>query len=348
MIRVLVVDDSAFVRKVLSEELSRQSDIEVVGDALDPYVARDKILRLKPDVVTLDLEMPRMDGLTFLAKLMKFHPLPVVVVSSVAPENSANALKALSLGAVEVVSKPGSALSTAEIGSLLARAVRTAASARVRRSLPAPVAPPSAAPMPTPSRHSRHVICVGASTGGTQAIEVLVRSLPANVPGLAVVQHMPPIFTAEFARRLDKLAAIRVKEASDGDPILVGQMLIAPGGYQMSLEKNGLQYRVRVSKGQPVHHQLPAVDPLFESAARCAGSDALGVLLTGMGADGAEGLLAMRRRGAFTLVQDEASSVIWGMPGEAVKLGAACAIEPLDHMSRAIQSALQMRADAAA
>ena len=338
MIRVLVVDDSALVRKILSQELEKFGDIEVVGGAVDPYVARDKIFRLKPDVITLDLEMPRMDGLTFLARLMKYFPIPVVVVSSVAAENSGNALRALSLGAVEVIQKPGTAMSTPDIARELVRAIRTAHGARVHRQEDvADAVAEAAGPLAT----THKVLALGASTGGTQAIERLIQALPAELPGMVVVQHMPAQFTATFAQRLDTLGRLRVKEAADRDQVLPGRVLIAPGGYHLVLERSGAFYSVRVTGGEPQHHQKPAVDVLFESVAHHAGPNAVGVLLTGMGADGAKGLLSMRGQGAWTLAQDEASSVVWGMPGEAVKMGAACEVVPLGAMARAMVNALE-------
>jgi two-component system chemotaxis response regulator CheB len=346
VIRVLVIDDSALVRKMLTDELGKFDDIQVVGGAVDPYVARDKILALKPDVLTLDLEMPRMDGLTFLAKLMKHHPLPVIVVSSVAPENSRNTVKALALGAFEVIQKPGSALSTPDIARQLVRSIRAAASAKIQPlALPSAGAPP---PAPTPIRGSdspltttHKVVALGASTGGTQAIEALIRVLPADFPGMVVVQHMPAQFTEAFAQRLDTLGALRVLEAREGDQVLPGRVLIAPGGIHMELSRSGAFYSTHLLRGEPVHHQIPAVDILFDSVARQAGGNAIGVLLTGMGADGARGLLTMREAGAWTLAQDEASSVVWGMPGEAVRMGAACEMASLQDMPRAMAAALR-------
>ncbi len=336
MIKVLVVDDSALVRKLLTEELSRYSDIEVVGGAIDPYVARDKIVRLKPDVITLDLEMPRMDGLSFLSKLMKFYPLPVVVVSSLTPRNSQNAIKALELGAVEVICKPGSSLSAPDISQSLVGAIRTASRAKVaKRALVETVEKEStqAWGYRIPLKTTHKVIAIGASTGGTIAIENILTKMPLNIPGIAVVQHMPEYFTASFANRLNTICKIEVREAKDGDAVVQGLALIAPGGKHMLLERSGAFYNVRIKGGPMVHHQRPSVDVLFHSVAKQAGANAMGVLLTGMGADGAEGLLAMRQNKAYTIAQDEASSVVFGMPGEAVKLGAACDVFPLNDIS---------------
>ncbi|PKN53026.1 MAG: chemotaxis response regulator protein-glutamate methylesterase [Deltaproteobacteria bacterium HGW-Deltaproteobacteria-13] len=334
MIKVLVVDDSALVRKLLTEELSRYSDIEVVGGAIDPYVARDKIVRLKPDVITLDLEMPRMDGLSFLSKLMKFHPLPVVVVSSLTPSNSQNAIRALELGAVEVICKPGSSLSVPDISQSLVKAIRTAARAKVAKTQVLETVDKEVTPGYKIQLKTTHkVIAVGASTGGTIAIENLLTRMPMNIPGIVVVQHMPEYFTASFANRLNTVCKIEVREAQDGDTLNPGLALIAPGGRHMLLERSGAFYQVRIKGGPMVHHQRPSVDVLFHSVAKHAGINAMGVLLTGMGSDGADGLLAMRQNKAYTIAQDEASSVVYGMPGEAVKLGAACEILPLNEIS---------------
>ena len=334
MIKVLVVDDSALVRKLLTEELSRYSDINVVGGAIDPYVARDKIVRLKPDVITLDLEMPRMDGLSFLSKLMKYHPLPVVVVSSLTPSNSQNAIRALELGAVEVICKPGSSLSGPDISQSLIKAIRAASRAKVGKvTEDVPGAEQSNQGYQIPLKTTHKVIAIGASTGGTIAIEKLLIEMPLNIPGILVVQHMPEYFTASFANRLDTICKIEVREAKDGDTAVPGLALIAPGGRHMLLERSGAFYQVRIKGGPMVHHQRPSVDVLFHSVAKQAGANAMGVLLTGMGSDGAEGLLAMRQSKAYTIAQDEASSVVYGMPGEAVKLGAACDVLPLSEIS---------------
>lgn len=333
MIKVLVVDDSALVRKVLTEELSRYRDIEVVGGAIDPYVARDKIVRLKPDVITLDIEMPRMDGLSFLAKLMKFYPMPVVVLSSLTPSNSQNAIRALELGAVEVICKPGSSLSTTDISKRLVEAIRTASRAKIARTaFVEPVDHEGNQGYKIQLKTTHKVIAVGASTGGTIAIEKLLSSMPLNVPGMLIVQHMPEYFTASFAERLNNLCKIEVREARDGDAAAPGVALIAPGGHHMLLERSGAFYQVRIKGGPMVHHQKPSVDVLFHSVAKNAGANAIGVLLTGMGADGADGLLSMKENKAYTIAQNEATSVVYGMPGEAVKLGAACDVLPLDEI----------------
>jgi two-component system, chemotaxis family, protein-glutamate methylesterase/glutaminase len=334
VIKVLIVDDSALVRKVLTEELSRYSDIEVVGGAIDPYVARDKIVRLKPDVITLDVEMPRMDGLSFLSKLMKFYPMPVVVVSSLTPKNSQNAIRALELGAVEVICKPGSSLSAPDIAKSLVEAIRAASRAQVGKAAPADFVDKESTPGYKIQLNTTHkVVAIGASTGGTIAIEKLLTAMPMNIPGILVVQHMPEYFTASFAERLNSICKIEVREAKDGDTAVPGLALIAPGGHHMLLERSGAFYQVRIKGGPMVHHQRPSVDVLFHSVAKQAGANAIGVLLTGMGADGAEGLLAMRNNKAYTIAQDEATSVVFGMPGEAVKMGAACDVLPLPDIS---------------
>jgi two-component system chemotaxis response regulator CheB len=344
VIRVLVVDDSALVRKVLSDELAKHADIEVVGTAIDPYVAREQIVRLRPDVVTLDVEMPRMDGLSFLAKLMRHLPTPVVVVSSLGQKDGDVAVRALALGAVEVIAKPGSAFAVQGLGQELARAVRTAAAARVAHRAPAPAAGPAAAPAGAPPlaalETTHKVLAIGASTGGTQAIERVLLGLPANAPGTVIVQHMPAHFTGAFAKRLDGICPMAVREAVDGDAVVPGVALIAPGDKHMVLQRSGAKYLARIKDGPPVHHQRPAVDVLFQSVARHAGRNAIGVLLTGMGADGARGLLAMREAGAHTVAQDEASCVVYGMPREAARLGAAAEVAPLDAVPAAVLRAL--------
>ncbi|MAL16832.1 MAG: chemotaxis response regulator protein-glutamate methylesterase [Balneola sp.] len=343
MIKVLIVDDSALVRKLLTEELNKQKDIEVVGTAMDPYIAREKIIQLKPDVLTLDLEMPRMDGLSFLSKLMKHFPMPVVVVSSLTPKNSTNALNALTLGAVDVICKPGSAYSTQNISEDIVKAVRTASVASFKNHEYKPVN--LSASKETKGAHKQRngllhttnkLIAIGASTGGTRALEAVLTELPENLPGIVIVQHMPPVFTKSFAERLNTICRLRVREAEDGDLIQSGQALIAPGNYHLLVEKSGAKYYTRIKQGPPVHHQRPSVDVMFNSVARAAGLNAMGVILTGMGADGAKGMLAMREEGSYTIAQDEATSVVYGMPKEAAKLGAAEDILPLQSISNSI------------
>ena len=334
MIRVLIVDDSAVVRKVLTDGLSKLDDIEVVGSAIDPYMAREKIASLKPDVLTLDVEMPRMDGLTFLSKLMQHHPLPVVVVSSQTPENSESALRALSLGAVEIVSKPGSQFSTPDVHKNLAQAIRTASKAKVFARKDEPLKKSATSYNVLETTHK--IIAIGASTGGTQAIETVLRDFPANAPGTVIVQHMPPGFTASFAKRLNSVCVMEVREAKSGDAVVPGVALVAPGNQHLLLQKSGAKYFVVLKDGPPVHFQRPAVDVLFQSVARHAGQNAVGVILTGMGADGAKGLLDMRNSGAYTFAQDEQSCVVFGMPKAAIQMDAADEIVPLRSVTQSV------------
>ena len=341
MINVLIVDDSAVVRKVMTEELSRYEDIHVIGTAVDPFVARDKIVKLKPDVITLDMEMPRMDGLSFLAKLMKHYPMPVVVLSSLTPKNSEIALKALDLGAIEVLCKPGEAYSTKDVHRDLARAIRAAAAARIDRSeIKKKTAERKVNYAGLLSQTTHKVVAIGASTGGTKAIEAVLREMPGTLPGTVIVQHMPENFTRSFANRLNDVCEMEIREAQDGDRVVPGVCLIAPGNHHMVLKRSGAQYLVRLKDGPRVHYQRPAVDVLFQTVARVAGKNAVGAVLTGMGADGAKGLLAMHNAGARTIAQDEATSIVFGMPKEAIKLGAAQKVLPLYDVAGAIIRAL--------
>jgi two-component system, chemotaxis family, protein-glutamate methylesterase/glutaminase len=326
-IRVLIVDDSAIVRKVLADALASEPDLEVVGTAPDPYVARDKILSLRPDVLTLDIEMPRMDGLTFLKKMMRAHPLPVIVISSLAQSSSQAAIEALQCGAVDVLAKPGGPYSVGELKQDLPQKVRAAAHARV--ALPKTESRAPAPPVALAGASSSTVIAIGASTGGTEALREVLSGLPANMPGIVIVQHIPPVFSAAFAKRLNDLCRLRVKEAADGDRVAAGQALIAPGNFHMTLRRVGAGYQVAVGTGPRVCYQRPSVDVLFESVAQVAKGDAIGAILTGMGADGAEGLLKMKRAGARTVAQDEASCVVFGMPREAIRVGAVDRVVPL-------------------
>jgi two-component system chemotaxis response regulator CheB len=335
--RVLVVDDSAIVRKVLTDALSAEDDLEVEGTAPDPYVARDKILNLKPDVLTLDIEMPRMDGLTFLRKLMHHHPMPVIVISSLGHSSCHAALEALRLGAVEVLAKPGGPYSVGELRLQLASKIRAAALARVRRAAPvetpAPAAPPQ---MPAPAFARGMVIAIGASTGGTEAIAEVLTRMPADSPAILIAQHIPPVFSTAFAHRLNQICPMQVKEAADGDAVAPGLALVAPGNLHMMLRKAGGGYRVAVKEGPRVCYQRPSVDVLFSSVAETAGDNATGVLLTGMGSDGAQGLLRMKQAGARTVVQDETTCVVFGMPREAIRMGAAGRVLPLQRIPAAI------------
>jgi two-component system, chemotaxis family, protein-glutamate methylesterase/glutaminase len=361
-IRVLVVDDSAIVRKVLSTILGAESDIEVVGTAPDPYIARDRILSLKPDVLTLDIEMPRMDGLTFLERIMRFHPLPVIVISSLAQSSTKAAMEALSRGAVDVLAKPGGPYSVGDLKEDLPRRVRAAASARtrslpeaagapesragmlsvaVRAAAPAPavaVAPVAAMPRSAhPGAAPGTLIAIGASTGGTQAIERVIRELPPETPPIVIAQHIPPVFSAAFADRLNRIARVEVREARGEEMLEPGLVLVAPGGKHLVVVAAGPgRWRARLDDGPKVCYQKPSVDVLFQSVAREAGSKALGVILTGMGSDGADGLAAMRAAGAWTVAQDEASCVVFGMPREAIERNAAIKVLPLDQIGAAL------------
>ncbi|HEY2013897.1 MAG TPA: chemotaxis response regulator protein-glutamate methylesterase [Bryobacteraceae bacterium] len=336
-IRVLIVDDSAIVRKILSDALAGEPDLEVVGTAPDPYVARDKILALRPDVLTLDIEMPRMDGLTFLKKLMHFHPLPTVVISSLAQPSCQAAVQALEFGAVEVLAKPGGPYSVGELRNSLATKIRAAAQSNVRQ--PAARTAPSRPVTPYSSLPADAVIAIGASTGGTEAIAAILVGLPASCPGVVIAQHIPPGFSRAFANRLNELCAIDVKEATDGDELRAGLALVAPGDFHMLLRRNRERYSVNVKAGPRVCYQRPSVDVLFQSVADTAGADAIGVILTGMGNDGAQGLLKMRRAGARTIAQDEVTCVVFGMPREAIESGAAEQTLPLPAIANGILAA---------
>lgn len=330
-IRVLVVDDSAVVREVLVRELGRLPDIEVVGTAPDPYIARDKIVRLAPDVMTLDVEMPRMDGITFLHKVMTHRPVATIVVSSLTPKGGDMAMEALDAGAVDVLCKPGAAYTIGDLVPVLADQIRAAS--RVRFDLLAPKAPAAPVRKLALTRTTNCIVALGASTGGTQALERVLTSFPANCPGTLITQHMPPEFTRSFAARLDRVCAMEVREAKDGDTVIPGVALVAPGNFHMELRRNGAQYVAMLHQGERRHFQRPAVDCLFESVATWAGRNCVAALLTGMGADGAEGLLRIREAGGRTFAQDQATSVVWGMPGEAVKRGAAEEVLPLDRIA---------------
>jgi len=345
MIKVLVVDDSAVVRQVLSSKISKARDIEVVGTAADPFIARDKIIALHPNVLTLDLEMPRMDGLTFLAKLMKYYPLPVIVVSSLTPRGSDAALRALELGAVDVIGKPGSSYSIGDISAELIEKVRAASTAHLLATLGSPGESAETAPL---LNMTHKVLAIGSSTGGTEAIKNVLMGLPPTAPGTVIVQHMPEHFTASFAARLNELCKIEVREGRTGDLVTPGLALLAPGNKHLVLRRSGAVFSVEVKGGPQVHYQRPSVDVLFHSVAQQAGPNALGVVLTGMGADGASGLLAMRQAGARTIAQDEQSCVVFGMPREAIRLGAAEQVVPLQEIAPKIIEILQTRTQKAA
>ena len=334
MIKVLIVDDSATVRRILTESLAKDPLIQVVGAAPDPYVAREMVVALEPDVMTLDIEMPRMDGLSFLDKMMRHWPMPVVVISSLTTKGSDEAMRALDLGAVEILTKPGSAYSVAELGPILGRTIRAAYAARHRLRSPVPFSP--AAPVVKPpvlGRTTNKILAIGASTGGTDAIKAVLDGLPGDTPGTVIVQHMPPMFTASFAKRLDSSSRLRVAEAQGGEQLLPGLAFVAPGGHHLVVVRSGAKYLLELRDGPPIHFQRPAVDVTFMSVAKAAGANAVGVLLTGMGADGAEGLKAMRTAGAHTIGQDEATSVVYGMPKAAFDSGAVCEQAPLGRIA---------------
>jgi two-component system chemotaxis response regulator CheB len=331
-IRVLIVDDSAVVRQIFAQELARDPQLEVVGAAPDPYVARDLIVKLQPDVLTLDVEMPRMDGLTFLRKLMHHHPMPVVVVSSLTARGGKLALEALDAGAVDVMCKPGGSYSVGDMSVDLIEKIKGAALSR-GRTVARAAAPPRSRPMAM-TRTTNKVVALGTSTGGTQALQQLLALMPVNAPGMVIVQHMPEHFTRSFAERLNDLCAIEVREAVNGDTVAPGRALIAPGNHHMMLRRSGARYYVEVRQGPLVSRHRPSVDVLFKSVARFAGANAVGAIMTGMGRDGADGLLEMRQAGARTIAQDEASCIVFGMPREAIALDAAEEVVPLSQIAQ--------------
>lgn len=347
-IKVYIVDDSATVRRVLQDVLSRDPTIEIIGTASDPLFAEQKLKNNWPDVIVLDVEMPRMDGVTFLRKIMAERPTPVVICSTLTTRGAKTTMDALGAGAVAIVEKPKMGLKDflQDAASDLVQVVKTAARANVKNiriNVPAPVAPPKYtadvildAPAATRMRTTERIVAIGTSTGGTQALESVLCALPDECPGLVVVQHMPEKFTAAFAERLDSVCKIRVKEACTGDRILPGHALIAPGGFHMIVQRSGAQYRVDVVEGPPVNRHRPSVDVLFRSVAKSAGENALGIIMTGMGNDGAVGLREMHDAGALTLAQDEATCVVFGMPKEAIKLGAADHVVPLGRIPAAV------------
>lgn len=331
-VRVLVVDDSAVVRQTFEQELAKDAGIEVVGTASDPYVARDRIVALKPDVITLDIEMPRMDGLTFLRKLMHHHPIPVIIVSSLSKEGSAIALEAMKAGAVDVMCKPGVSYAVHDMAVQLREKVKAAATvnlSRLREAQSSLAVPEKIVQTKALTTTTNKIIVLGASTGGTQAIEYLLRQFPGNAPGTVIVQHMPAGFTQAFASRLSGICAVEVREAQDGDQVTSGKVLIAPGNRHMLLKRSGALYFVEVKDGPLVGHHRPSVDVLFRSAAMHVGANAVGVILTGMGCDGAAGMLLMKKAGAATVAQDEASSVVYGMPRAAAEAGGVDYVLPL-------------------
>jgi two-component system chemotaxis response regulator CheB len=343
-IKVLIVDDSALVRRTLTDVLGSDPAIEVSGVASDPFVAADKISEQLPDVITLDIEMPRMDGLTFLQKLMAQHPIPVVICSSLAEAGAQSTLRALEYGAVDIITKPrlGSRQFLEESRQTLCEAVKAAAQAHVRPHRDRPVEPKLTADSVLSRatgamiETTEKIVAIGASTGGTEALRVLLEALPADAPGIVIVQHMPEMFTRAFAKRLDGLCQISVKEAEANDSVLRGQALIAPGNHHMLLQRSGARYFVDIKDGPLVCRHRPSVDVLFRSAARYAGQNALGVIMTGMGDDGANGLWEMKEAGAVTIAQDEESCVVFGMPNEAIKRKAVERVMPLTAIAGAL------------
>ncbi len=346
-IKVLIVDDSAVVRQTMKEILSSDHEIEVIATASDPYIAATKIRREIPDVITLDVEMPRMDGITFLHKIMTQHPMPVVICSALTEEGSETAMKALEYGAVDIILKPrlGTKKFLEESKVRICDSVKAAALVRKERLMkPRKVEPKLTAdaviPKPVASKAmiqtTEKVVVVGASTGGTEALRIFLQGLPMDAPGIVIVQHMPEQFTAAFAKRLDGICQVSVKEAENNDTVLRGRALIAPGNHHTLLKRSGARYYVEVREGPLVCRHRPSVDVLFRSAARYAAKNAVGVIMTGMGDDGANGMLEMKEAGAFTIAQDEATSVVFGMPNEAIKRGAVDKIFPLEKIAGAV------------
>jgi two-component system, chemotaxis family, protein-glutamate methylesterase/glutaminase len=342
--KVVVVDDSALVRSILTEIINRQPDMECIGAAADPLVAREMIRNLNPDVITLDVEMPKMDGLDFLQRLMRLRPMPVVMVSTLTERGAEVTLKALELGAIDFVAKPkiGVADGIRQLADDITDKIRIASKAHIRRAPApapaaaggAPAAPAKPVTMASLGRMSTEkIIFIGASTGGTEATKDVLINLPADCPAVVITQHMPPGFTKSYAARLDGLCRIRVKEAQDGERILPGHGYIAPGGFHLSVERSGANYIARVQDGEPVNRHKPSVEVLFHSAARVVGPNALGVMLTGMGADGAKAMKVMKDAGSYNFVQDEATCVVFGMPREAIAAGAADEVLPLQQIA---------------
>lgn len=345
-IKVLCVDDSALIRSVMTEIINSQPDMTVVGTAADPLVARDLIKVTHPDVLTLDVEMPRMDGLEFLEKLMRLRPMPVVMVSSLTERGSEIALRALELGAIDFVTKPRLGVRDGLLNytELIAGKIRVAASARMAAARPSAARPadaPQESLLRSPLLSTEKLIIIGASTGGTEAIREVLQPLPPDSPAVLIAQHMPAGFTKSFAQRLDSLCRIHVKEAEHGERVLPGYAYIAPGGFHLSLARSGANYVAHLDQEPPVNRHRPSIDVLFDSAAKHAGKNAIGMILTGMGKDGAEGLLRMHKAGAHTLAQDEASCVVFGMPREAIAIGAADEVAPLGEMCRRVLNHLR-------
>ncbi len=347
--KVVVVDDSALVRSILSEIINRQPDMECIGAASDPLVAREMIRNLNPDVITLDVEMPRMDGLDFLSRLMRLRPMPVVMVSTLTERGADVTIKALELGAVDFVAKPkiGVADGIRQLAQDITDKIRIAAKAHIRRHVSPPAGTPAAAPVKPVTMASlgkastEKLIFIGASTGGTEATKDVLINLPADSPAVVITQHMPPGFTKSYAARLDGLCKIRVKEAQDGERILPGHGYIAPGGLHLTVERSGANYIARVQDGDPINRHKPSVEALFLSAAKVVGPNAIGIMLTGMGADGAKAMKVMKDAGAYNYCQDEATCVVFGMPREAIAAGAADEVLPLNQIAHKVLERLR-------
>jgi len=362
-IKVLIVDDSAVVRNLLTTVLSKDEEIEVIGTAPNPFVARDKIVMFNPDIITLDVEMPRMDGLTFLRKLMTYYPIPVIMVSSLTESGCETTLKALEIGALDFVTKPKTSLrdSINQISQELIEKIKVFSKIKIKKKeitdeeylksdkaiecrgrpmcLPTLSGEHTGSPLLVATTHK--IIAIGASTGGTEAIKKVLEQFPTNTPGTIIVQHMPEKFTKSFAERLNSLCGVEVREAQDGDSVIPGRVLIAPGNYHMLLRRDGARYYVKVKEGPLVSHHRPSVDVMFNSVAEYGAANAIGVILTGMGADGSAGMLNMKRAGAKTIAQDENSCVVFGMPKEAIKLSAVDKVVSLDQITNTIFSFLQ-------
>ncbi|HOJ50242.1 MAG TPA: chemotaxis response regulator protein-glutamate methylesterase [Spirochaetota bacterium] len=333
-IKVLIVDDSAIVREYLTKALSKEPEIDIIGTAPDPYIARDKIVRLNPDVITLDIEMPRMDGLTFLQYLMKYKPTPVIIVSSITAEDESASIKALELGAFDIVNKPGGRYSVQDLENDIIIKIKNAYKAKdeflknfkkyenISSSIKRDIKIDKKNVLQFVKTTDK-IIGIGASTGGTVAIEYIISKLPSKMPPIVITQHMPPQFTFNFAQRLDSLTELKVKEAENGELLLPNTVYLAPGGYHMEIERRGANYYSKIVDGEKVNFQKPAVDVMFKSMAKCVSKNTLAILLTGMGKDGAEGLLELKNIGAITVAQDEESSVVWGMPKAAIDIGAS-------------------------
>jgi len=349
-IRVLIVDDSAVIRTIYTKILSSDPEIQVVGTAPDPYVAREKIVSLSPDVLTLDIEMPRMDGLTFLEALMKHHPIRTLVISSLSTQNSQTALRALEIGAIEVMAKPAIDVtqSLEALRNELISAVKGVAKAR----LPAAKTPAVGGPVRAPvaantnralNKTTHQILAIASSTGGTEALKAVLPHLPSDLPGTVIVQHMPPVFTKAFADALNKLCPFEVREAQDGDRVMPGLALLAPGNFHMELTRSGADYRIRLHQEPPMHGVRPAADFLMKTVAKYAGKNAIGLVLTGMGRDGAKGLAEMKQAGSYNIAQDESSCVVFGMPKEAIAAGAIDRILPLDQIAGELMDQFEQR-----